>query len=174
MDDRDLSDLLGQDGGLVERRVAAADHAHGFSNEERGIAGGAVRDAAAGELGLAGDAQRSKGRSGGDDDRSRAEVCGLAVHDAPVAVDLQAGGGIQHELGARGFGLLLDQRAQVEARDALREAREILDLFDVEHLPAAGQVLNQDGSQPKAPAVHGRGQPRQPAADDRQVVLVRH
>ena len=96
------------------------------------------------------------------------------MHDAPLAVDLQAGGGIQHELGAGGFGLLLDQGAQVEARDALREAREILDLFDVEHLPAAGQVLDEDGPQPKAPAIHGRRQPRQPAADDRQVVLVRH
>ena len=96
------------------------------------------------------------------------------MHDAPVAVDLQARGGIQHELGARGFGLLLDKRAQVEARDALREAREVLELFDVEHLPAAGQVLDHHGPQPKARAVHGRGQPRQPAADDRQVVLVRH
>src|SRR5947209_9188780 len=106
-----------------------------------------MRHAAASELGLARDAQRSEGRSDSNHDGSSAEVERLAVQHAPVADDFQAGGGIHHELGAGGFGLLLDQRAQVEARHALWEPGKVLDLFDVEYLAATGQVLDEHAPQ---------------------------
>ena len=54
------------------------------------------------------------------------------------------------------------------------EAREVLDLLDVEDLPARGHVLDKARLQPDARGVQGRRKPGEPAAHDGQVVLVRH
>src|SRR5690606_15690083 len=68
--DGDLRGELGEEGGLLHGRVAAADHGDVLVAEEEAVAGGAGGDAAAHHLGLAGDVQRAVGRAGGEDDRA--------------------------------------------------------------------------------------------------------
>src|SRR5215831_18787167 len=128
VDHQHSRDVLGEDGGLVERGVATADHAYLFAAVERRVARGTVAYASAEEFLLAGHSERAQRGTGGDDHRARRQVGAIAVDDALVAVDLQTGGGVHDKCAAGVLGLFLDQRTEVETGNTLREAGEILDL----------------------------------------------
>ena len=139
--DRDPRRVLGQHQRFVERGVAAADHADLPPGEQRAVAGGALRYALAAELALARNAQRPQGRAGRDDERAGAQAFGAAAHDAMRARELDRLDGVEHELGAGGLGLLVQQRTELMAADALREARPVLDTFGVDDLAAHADAV---------------------------------
>src|SRR3712207_7491123 len=76
----------GEEGGLLHRRVAAADHDDVLVTEEEAVAGGAGRDATAEQPRLVVQAEVPVLRAGGDDDRVR------AVHLVADLDDLRLGG----------------------------------------------------------------------------------
>jgi hypothetical protein len=60
---------LGEERGLLDGRVAAADHGDLLVAEEEPVAGGAGGQAVAEQLGLLLEAEHERLRAGGDDDR---------------------------------------------------------------------------------------------------------
>ena len=68
MDQVDLRAEAGEEGGLLDRRVTAADDGDGLLAEEEAVAGRAPRDAAARELLLARQAELPVAGAGGQDD----------------------------------------------------------------------------------------------------------
>ena len=68
VDEVDLAREAADERRLLERRVAAADDRDDLVAEERGVAGGAVRDAAALEAQLRLEPELARARAGRDDD----------------------------------------------------------------------------------------------------------
>jgi len=165
-----------QDGGLVHGRVATADHTDVLAHEKRRVARGAVRDALAEELLFARNAQRAERRARGHNHGPGCQFGAFTAQDAPVAinVNVEADGGVHDELRPRRLGLLLDDGPEVEASDALREPWEVLNLLDVQHLPASRHVLDETGPQPQAGAIHCRREARETTTHDHQVIEIRH
>src|SRR5690606_29743873 len=98
-----------------------------------------------------------------------------APHDARVAVDLEPLERVEDELGTRGLGLLLHDRAEVVSRDPLGEAGEVLDVLDVQHLPARAHEVDHRRAQTVAPAEHPGREPGETATHHHEVILlVRH
>ncbi len=77
-------------------------------------------------------------------------VFGCAVDDAPVAVDGDALDGVEHEFRAGGFGLLVQQRAELGAGQALRKAGKVLDALGGRDLAADAHALDHRHAQAAA------------------------
>ena len=133
-------DLVGEPGeerGLFERGVAAADDRDLLLLEERAVAGGAPRDAVARQAGLVVEAELAVGGAGRVDDGEGLVHVAVADGDAlDVAVELELGDVVVDDLGAEALGLLLHLHHQVGAHDALGEAGEVLDLGGLHQLAA--------------------------------------
>ncbi len=168
----DQVDLLG-DAVHLDRRlkggVAAADHGDRHVAVEGSVAGGAVHDAAAGELRLAGDVQMALLGAAGDDDgagldlfaRSELQHLGPALH--VHADDLLT----DEPLQPVHVGLLEEQAHQVRPVHQ-RHAGVVGHRMRDAHL-AAQVVGDQDRAQVLAGGIHGRRESRRPAADHRYV-----
>src|SRR5699024_1407604 len=119
----------GEEGGLLDRTVTAADHDDLLILEAAAVAGRAPADALAGEGLLAVDAELAVGGSGGDDQRLR-PVDGAVLEgdalDVPLEIELDRV--LVDDLRAEALGLLLELRHQLRALDALGEPREVLDV----------------------------------------------
>jgi hypothetical protein len=174
LQDDDLRHRAGKRERLLQRRVATAHDHDGLLAQQRCVAARAVRDAAACELGLAGDAELLQPRTGGQHDRPGAHVALGAAHQ-PASVDLLQAFGLGHEeAGAGVLRLLLGDRAQLVAGDALREARDALDLLDRQQQPAGSQPGEDRGGMSQARREHARGERRDPPSGDGDVDVLLH
>ena len=137
MDDVDLRRELREEGRLLHRRVAAADDGDLALAEEEAVAGRAVRDAAAGEPVLAGDADLAVRRAGREDD-GLGLVDGAAAerHALDRSVQVELDDVVVEHLGAEALGLLLHLGHEVGALDAFGEAGEVLHIGRVHQLAA--------------------------------------
>ena len=109
----------------------------------------------------------------GEDDRPRAQdVAAVEVHLARRGVDPRDRPG-DEDLGAEPARLLQRAARQLVARHARREAEVVLDPRRRAGLAAGRLALDHDRAQALRRAVHGRGQPGGPGADDHRVVLGR-
>ena len=115
VDDRDLAGELGQEGGVLHRGVAAADHDRLLVAEEGGVAGGAVGDAARGQLVLAGHAELLRLGAHRQDHRAGADllVADVDAVDARRASlgELDPGGVVGDEARAEALGLVAEAAA---------------------------------------------------------------
>src|SRR5262245_43651657 len=93
---------------------------------------------------LAGDSERTQRRPGGDASRRRPQRLARAVHDAVDAARFEPLDGVEHELDARRFRLLVQQWAERVAGDPVRESGKVLDLVRVDDLAAGAQPLDHD------------------------------
>ena len=92
VDQVDLAPVAGQEGALLDGRVAAADDRDVRALEEGAVADRAVGDALAGQLLLAGDAELARLAAGRDDHRRGAELLAVRrAHHAVVAVGRDRG-----------------------------------------------------------------------------------
>jgi len=167
----DLLGELGEEHALLDGGVAAADDGDRLVPVQGAVAGGAPADAAADELGLAGDARPPRLHAGGEDHRAREDLLPVRGHDVValgVAAKLGDALDLAH-LGAELLGLLLHLLGEVEPRDALGEAGVVLHEVGEGDLPA-GHVALEDGRlEAAAAAVDAGGQPGGAGADDDDV-----
>ena len=130
---------------LLDGRVAAADDGDLLVAEERAVARRAPRDAAAGVLGLAGDAELARHRAGRDDDRVREDLAAVersASSPSPTG-SMRLDRLERAEARAELLGLLVHQLADLGAGDALGEAGVVLDPVGRDDLAArADRVSN--------------------------------
>ena len=159
---------------LEEGRVAASDHRDGLTSVQGAVAARAVADAFAVELVLASDAELARPRSGGDDDGGRDDLAGVG-HHAPVAVARLDAHHLAHLERAAGVrDLLLDTRAELEARHALREAREVLDSLGVQDRAAGPERIDQNRAASVTRGDEGGSEPGGPSTGDRDLVVDLH
>ena len=151
MHDHDLVGELRQEGRLLHRGVAAADHDDALAAEEGGVAGGAVRDAAALQLALRLEADLARLGAGRDDDGVRLVLL-VAQEHAVRAVDrvvgeLDAGDVVRHQLRAEARRLLAELDHQLGPHDALGEAGVVVDVGRDHQLSAVLEALEHQRRQ---------------------------
>ena len=172
--DDHLADGVGQRERLLQGRVAAAHHADGAVAHQRRVAAGAVADAAPLQALLAVDAERPQPRARGQDHGARRDLA-VARRQAPaLARGLEAFELGHADLGPVVGGLLLEHRAQLVARDALREPGHAVDALDAEQQPAGRAPAEDQGRAAHARGVHRGGEGADAATGDRYVELVSH
>ena len=170
MDQAHLGAEGGEEGGLLHRGVAAADHGDVVVLKEEAIAGRAGGHTAARELLLARDAQVARGGTRGQDDSAGTVLLAVDVHLLFLAAKVDALDELGAQVRAELLGLLAHIRHQIRAHDALGEAREVLNLGGVHQLAAKLVTLKHQGLKLGARRVQGGGVAGRPGADDDHVV----
>ena len=166
----DLRPEPGQERRLLDGGVAATDDRDVLVAEEEPVTGGTPRDAAAGELLLAGQAELAVARAGGQDHRARRERVGRGLHDLDVAGEVDLDHVVGDQLGAEALGLGAHLVHQGRAHDAVAEAGEVLDLGGVHQRAAGGHRALEDQRLQRRPGgVDGCGVTRGARADDDDV-----
>ena len=155
---------------LLDRRVAAADHAQHLAAEEVPVAHRAVRGALPRVLRLAGHAELGGRPARRQEDRRRAvALAGLRGHgEQAVGLALDARHAVGDQLRAELERVRRHLLGQLEAVDRL-EAGVVLDQLGVEELAAGHPLLEHHGAQHRAAGVEGAGEPRRARADDDQI-----
>ena len=136
MDDRHLAGELREEEGLLQGRVAAADHADLLTAEEEPVAGGARRQAVAEQAGLGLQPQHERLGAGRHDHR-----VGLVPVLADPDLERTRGevdrGGLGREvLGPEPLRLIPEAHHEIRPDDALGEARVVLDIGGEHQLPS--------------------------------------
>jgi hypothetical protein len=153
----DLAREAGEEGGLLQRAVAAADDRDVLVAEEEPVAGGAPGDAAAGQLLLTGDAELAVGRAHRQHDGLGVVGVAVDLDDLRVGGEVHLGDVVGDQLGAEALGLLAQVVHQLRAHDAVGEAGEVLDVGRVHQRPAGGDgALEHQRRQVGAREVDGR------------------
>ena len=128
VDEVDLAREAGDEGRLLHRRVAAADDDDDLVAEERGVAGRAVRDAAALQLQLGLEPELARARARGDD-HGLGAVLVVADPDAERPLrEVDARDVVGEELGAEALGLATEVLHHRRAQHAVRVAGVVLDV----------------------------------------------
>ena len=157
VDEVDLFCDTGQGQGIRCGGIAAAHHRHGLAPIGRAVAGGAVVNALADECLLAGNAQGTGRRAGGDDHRAALKdaLAGLQRLDLPGKTGLVDLCQLRHRTEA--FRALLHFFAQRKAVDAAFKAGVVVDLLRQRHLPAGGELLQHQCGKSGTGGVQGGG-----------------
>ena len=159
---------------LEQSRVAVAAHRHEPLPVQGPVAAGTGAEPTALELLLARDAELAEPRARGDDDGRGADVAVVGDEAPVVAPWLEAPHLAHRERAAGVHHLLLHPRRELEAGDALREPREILDPLRVQDRPAHAERVQQH----RAAAVPRReergGEPGRPTPRHCDLVVHRH
>ena len=166
----DLLDYAGQGQGIRRGGIAAAHHRHGLAPIGRAVAGGAVVNALANERVLAGNAQGTGRRAGGDDHRAALKdaLAGVQRLDSPGKANLVHLCQLRHR--AEALGALLHFFAQRKAVDAAFKAGIVVDLLRQRHLPAGGELFQHQRGKSGTGGVQGGGVSGGAAADDDHIV----
>ena len=166
VDDGHLGRELGEEGRLLHRGVAAADHDHLALLEERGVADSAVGDSAAlqGLLGL--EAELACVRAGGDDDRLGA-VLRVADPDAEGALgEVDPRHVVGDELGAEALRLLAEVLHHLGPEDPVRVPGVVLHVARDHQLAAPGEAFDDERVEVRPRRIEGSGVAGGPPADD--------
>ncbi len=174
--DRDRLGEARQEGGLLHRGVATADHDDVLVAEEEAVTGGAPGDAAPGELVLAGQAQLAVLRSGGDDDGLGPVDLALGVGDGlDVAGEVDRDHVVRDQLGAEALRLAAHVVHELGAHDAFLEPGEVLHLGGVHQRTTSGhRALEHQRAQRSTCRVERGCVPGRAGADDDHVTDVAH
>ena len=160
----------GEEGGLLHRGVATADHDDVLVAEEEAVAGRARGHAAADEPLLVGQVQVAGGGPGGEHDRAGAMHLAVDRHRLDVAGQVDAVHVDRPQVGTEAFGLLADLGHQLGTLDALREAGEVLHLGGGHQRAAVLVALEDQRVQLRAGQVDRGGVAGRSGADDDDVV----
>mmetsp|Transcript_42323 Transcript_42323/g.99391 ORF Transcript_42323/g.99391 Transcript_42323/m.99391 type:complete len:275 (-) Transcript_42323:708-1532(-) len=166
--DRDV----GQVERLLDRGVAAADHAHLLAAVEEAIAGGAATDAAAHE-GLLGLQAQVLGRGTGRDDQRVTGVDAAVAGQGERALrEVDRVDVIEHDLRLEALGVLLEALHQLRALHAHHVGRPVVDFGGRHQLAALGHAGDQRGLQVGAGGIDRRGVAGRAGAEDEQSVVL--
>ena len=163
----------GEKEGLLEGGVPPADNGDGNVAEESAVTGGAVGDAFARQLRLAGNGKTVVAGTRGDDEGPRGELAGGGLQDAkvPFLPDGVDTGGFYFQ--SEFPGLLFHLLAQLETAD-LFHAGVVLNLPGEGHLPAAALLLQKHRLPSRPGGVDAGRQARRAPADDDEFVIPGH
>src|SRR5579859_491484 len=170
----DLRRILGQEERFFHSGIAAADDGQLAITEERTVAGGAAAYTPPLEALLVGQAEPFGAGPRGDDDGTGA-ILGLCrarldpnlerllreIHLDNIARD---------HLGAEAAGLRLEFVHHIRAKDAILEARVVLDIAGDHELAASLLALNDEGAQVGTGGIDGRRVAGWARADDNDVI----
>src|SRR6185312_3120118 len=127
--DRDRPGESGQEDCFLDCRVAAANYRNVLVPEEEAITGGTPGDAVSGQPVLTRKPELAVARAHGQDHRTRGERVAVAVlDDLDIAGQIDLGNVLGDQLGPEPLGLRTQLVHQLRPHDAVREAREILDV----------------------------------------------
>src|SRR6185436_12234418 len=171
--DGDLGGELRQEDGLLHGAVAAADDDGRLLLEERRVARGAVGDAAAAELLLAGDAQLLVLGAHREDDRPGLVLVVAdpdLVDAAGLLGELDPGRLVGDEAGAEALRLVAELLHHVRPHDPLGEPGVVLDVGRLLQQPAPEEALDHQRTQVRAGRVQGGRVPGRAAAHDDDVL----
>ena len=140
VDDVDLLAAAGQEDGILDRHVSAADDRHVGASEKCAVAGRAVGHAHACEFLLTGDAELSVARAGRQDHGFGLVDFVLRVHLLDVLGQLELRDFRGHEFCTEVVGVVTHFHGQIHAGDA-RKARIVVNLIGIDDLAAAHEVL---------------------------------
>ena len=168
----DLGREPGQEAGLFERRVAAADDGHLLAAEEEAVTRRTGAHAAAAQARFVVEPQPQRGRAGGDDDRFGRVLHALRPQPERTSreidhVDVR----VDHPR-PEPLRLLAELLHQLGALDALREAGVVLDVAGDHQLAAGGVAADDDGLEVGPRGVDRSGQSGRAGADDDDVAVV--
>ena len=174
VDEMDNGGETGQELRFHQSGVSSADDGD-FPVPEKGpVARGAVRNAAADELGLVGLVEAPVLGACRDDHRARRVLRFAAADEPAVAVlpDLPRLVGL--ELGAEPDRLFVEVLHQIKGDEAFGKAGVILDPVRDQNLAARDRFLEDQGVQPGAAGIQRGGEAGRPRADNDDVELSRH
>ena len=168
MDEVHLRDELGQEQRLLDRRVAAADHADDLLLVQRSIARRAPRHAAPRELFLARDSELARHGPRRKDHDVGLELLALARQREMAVVERRDLLDRRERTDRRTvrLGLLRHQVAELGAVDAVGEARVVLDPVGRHDLTARDAALEHDGLGSATRGVERGRQSARSTADD--------
>ena len=170
MDQLHAAGELGQEGGLLHRRIAATDDRDVLVLEEEAVARGTRRDSPAQQLLLTGDLEVAGSGTHREDDRIGAMrlAAGVDLFDRAGQADCLD---VFHaEIGAEPDGLLTHLVHECGALDAVLEAGVVLDLGRGHERTTELRSLEDDRCQFGAGCVYGSGVSGRSGPDDDQVV----
>lgn len=144
--------ILGQEHGLLGGRVATSDHVERLVTEDRhgAVANSAGADSVLPVFVLTGQVETAGVGAGGDDDGvggTGGSIVGAVVvfrpHLEGALRKVQLRNGLRDDLGAEAGGLLAHALHQLGSVDAVREAREVLNVRGGGQLAAGGGAVRQ-------------------------------
>ena len=160
----------GQEGGLLDRGVAAADHGDVLLAEEETVTRRTPGHATTGELRLVGQAELAVARTRRQDHRPRRVGVGGGLDDLHLAGEVDLDDVVGDQLGAEPLGLGAHVVHQGRAHDAVAEAGEVLDLGGVHQRAASGHRTLEHQRVQRGPRGVDRGRvARRSGADDDHV-----
>ena len=144
MNDRDVRGVLGEMESFINRGIPSSHNSHRLVHKKRAVTRRTVRDAFADEFFFSRNAKRRETRSGSDDQRFGVQGPAVRLQHEHFAVPLDGADLCQLHLKPEAGGLLLQQRPQGIAGDAIRKSRIILDMLTVEHLSTGRKAFEQE------------------------------
>ena len=172
MQDDHTRGVLRQRQRLLQSGVSPANDADDATAEKRGVAARTVAHALAAQLLFAWDPERLQRRARGHHDRPCPHIALTRGHAPASVFGVQSGCLRGGELGARSDRLLLNDRAQVVARDAVRKAGIAIDPFDAQEVASERSTGQHARLPPGTRRRQSRGQACDAASDNHDVVLV--
>jgi hypothetical protein len=169
MDDGDLRGELGEEVGLLHRRVTSTHHDHFLVAKEEPVAGGTGGDTSPREALFAGDVEPHGAGAGGDDHGLGPVLVATHPDGQRVAREVDLGDVGGHEAGAEAFGLLTELLHQLGAHDAVGEPGVVLYVGGDHQLAAGLASLEDEGVEVGPGGVEGGGVPGRSASDDDEV-----
>ena len=163
---------LRQERRLLHRRVAAADDHDLLLPEERRVADGAVRDAAALQPPLGVELELPGVRAGGHDDRLGAVLLVADVDAERTLGEVDAGDVVGDELGAEALGLAPEVLHHLGPEDAFHVAGVVLDVARDHQLTAPLEAFDHERLEICAGSVERGRVPGRTASDDDQFANV--
>src|SRR5215204_3014651 len=144
VNDRHRPREAGEEGGLLHRRVAAADDGDVLVAEEEAVAGGAPGHAVPGQPLLARDAQLPVVRAGRDDDGAGRVLPVVGADELDLAGEVDADHVVGDQLGTEPLGLGADAVHQLRPDHTVREAGVVFHLGRRHQGPAVLAALEDE------------------------------
>ena len=161
----------GEEGGLLDRGVTAADDSDVLAGEEEPVTGGAPGHATTRQTDLVLETELAVGRSRGEDHRAGVVSVSIGVDDLlDLTGEVNLGDIVSDELGLESHSLGAHLSHEIRTHDALGEAGVVLDLGGL-HEGATGihGSLEDERLQPCAGGVNGCGVSSRTGTDDDDV-----
>ncbi len=174
VDEVDLAREAADEGRLLEGGVSAADDGDDPVTEERRVAGGAVRDAAALEPGFRLEPDLPRVRAGGDDDAVGDVLVAAHEHLERALGEVDAGDVVGEELRSEALGLAAEVLHHRRPHDAVGVPGVVLDVRGDHQLAAPVETLDHEWVQVRASGVQRCRVAGRAASDDDHVAYVAH